>query len=1006
MKSAVESTNAVYTDFFSEEKIRVLHVDNDAPFLEVAQHCLEEQGLFQVDTALSAKEALEKLRNTDYDVVVADYQMPGKNGLELLKELRQKGNDVPFILFTCAVKEEIAIEALNSGVEQYIDKQGSAEATYEELKYSILSAVKRRKMEKRLKDSENFLRQITENMQDMLVLADENLGITYVSSSVKGILGYEPSLTIGKCICQFIHPDDLTALMEALKEVFRERSGGKLELRCKRADGSYVLMEGATKVLTDKTNQVTGIVITARDITERNRMEAVLRKNEERFNQVSDNARTWMWEVDPNGLYTYSDPTVKKVLGYKPEEIIGKKHFYDFFLPEEREKLKEKAFQAFATKSPFRNFFNRNLHKNGSIVWLSTSGIPIVDEKGKLLGYKGADADVTENRRMAQAVEESEEKYRKLFEEAIDAIFAADYETGILIDCNNAAAKLVGREKSEIIGMHQRFLHPEEENGPEFGRVFEKHRSDREGQIVEDHIITKNGEVRDVAIKPSLIEVNGKKIVQGIFRDVTEHKKAVEALNKSEEKYRKMFEEATDAIFIADAETGILIDCNRAATELVGREKSEIIGMHQRSLHPEEKGHGKFSRTFTQHFTNKEGIMFEDQIVTKNGEVKDVSIKGNLFEVNGRKMLRGSFRDITESKKISEQAHFQARLLNAVGQAIIGTDIDGNIIYWNHAAEQLYGWPEAEVLGRNIVDVTPAATSKEQATKIHNKLISGESWSGEFVAQRRDGAPFSAIVTDAPITNDKGEVIGIIGVSTDISEQKWMQEIFNDAIGKVVELNEKLHVVGSLTRHDVRNKLAAVNGRIFLLKKKLGGNTEALLQLREMELAAQQMLRILEFERIYEQVGVEEMKPIDVERHLNEAVSLFSDLKGAELTNECHGLTVLADSLLRQVFYNLLDNSMKYGEKIRKIRVHYKSERDQLKLIYEDDGVGIPEDVKCDLFKEGFGKGTGYGLYLIKRICEAYGWTIQETGKHGQGAQFTMTIPRNNKNGEKNYEIN
>lgn len=235
-----------------------------------------------------------------------------------------------------------------------------------------------------------------------------------------------------------------------------------------------------------------------------------------------------------------------------------------------------------------------------------------------------------------------------------------------------------------------------------------------------------------------------------------------------------MFEEAIDAIFVADYETGILIDCNNAAAKLVGRKKSEIIGMHQRFLHPKERIQGGFSETFKQHRSDKEGIMFEDQIITKNGEVRDVAIKGNLFEVNGNKMLRGLFRDITESKKISEKAQFQARLLNAVGQAIIGTDTDGKIIYWNHAAEQLYGWSEAEVLGRNIVDVTPATSSKEQAAKIHKKLISGESWSGEFVAKRRDGTPFSAIVTDAPITNDKGEIIGIIGVSTDISEQKWM----------------------------------------------------------------------------------------------------------------------------------------------------------------------------------------------------------------------------------------
>jgi len=368
-------------------------------------------------------------------------------------------------------------------------------------------------------------------------------------------------------------------------------------------------------------------------------------------------------------------------------------------------------------------------------------------------------------------------------------------------------------------------------------------------------------------------------------------------------------------------------------------------------------------------------------------------------------MLQGVFRDVTESKKIFEKNRFQSRLLSSVGQAIIATDTNGKIIYWNDAAEQLYGWQEAEVLGRSIVDVTPAEPSQEQAAKIMKRLTAGEYWSGEFLAKRRDGTFFPAIVTNAPITNDKGELIGTIGVSTDISEQKWMQEIFNEAIAKVVELNEKLQVVESLTRHDIRNKLSALNGRIFLLKKRLSDNTKALSQLKEMELASRQMLKILEFEKHYVQVGSEELKNIDVERYVSEAALLFSDLKGAKLINDCRGLTVLADSMLRQLFYNLIDNTLKYGEKTRRIRVHYKEQGDNLKLVYEDDGVGIPEDEKSKLFQEGYGKGTGFGLHLINRICEAYSWTIQETGKQGKGAQFTMTIPKNAKDGKRLYEI-
>jgi signal transduction histidine kinase len=199
--------------------------------------------------------------------------------------------------------------------------------------------------------------------------------------------------------------------------------------------------------------------------------------------------------------------------------------------------------------------------------------------------------------------------------------------------------------------------------------------------------------------------------------------------------------------------------------------------------------------------------------------------------------------------------------------------------------------------------------------------------------------------------------------------------------------------------------MSTLNGRIFLLKKRLKDNAEALAQLKEMDLASQQMLRILEFEKQYVQVGSEELKNIDVERCVSEAVLLFSDLKGANLINECRGLTVLADSMVRQLFYNLIDNTLKYGEKVSAIRIYYKEEQKQLKLVYEDDGVGIPENEKQKLFREGYGKGTGFGLYLIKRICEAYGWTITETGREGKGAQFTMTIPKTSDDGNRLYEI-
>ena len=147
-----------------------------------------------------------------------------------------------------------------------------------------------------------------------------------------------------------------------------------------------------------------------REIDERKRIEGALRQSEERFQQVAENAREWIWEVDAHGLYIYASPIVEEILGYKPEEVVGEKHFYDLFHSEDREELKKAAFKVFTQKQPFREFINRNMHKDGKIVWLSTSGIPVLDEMGNLLGYRGADTDITEQKLSEEELRERRKK--------------------------------------------------------------------------------------------------------------------------------------------------------------------------------------------------------------------------------------------------------------------------------------------------------------------------------------------------------------------------------------------------------------------------------------------------------------------------------------------------------------------------------------------------------------------------------------------------------------------
>jgi PAS domain S-box-containing protein len=134
-------------------------------------------------------------------------------------------------------------------------------------------------------------------------------------------------------------------------------------------------------------------------------------------------------------------------------------------------------------------------------------------------------------------------------------------------------------------------------------------------------------------------------------------------------------------------------------------------------------------------------------------------------------------KDIAGRKRAEEQIRFQRRLLDAVGQAIIATDLQGKIIYWNRAAKELYGWSTEEVMGRPIVEVTPSEELLERAEDIMSELRAGRSWSGEFVVRRKDGSIFPAMVTDSPVYDDQGTLVGIIGVSTDLTELKKTQEL-------------------------------------------------------------------------------------------------------------------------------------------------------------------------------------------------------------------------------------
>jgi len=372
-------------------------------------------------------------------------------------------------------------------------------------------------------------------------------------------------------------------------------------------------------------------------------------------------------------------------------------------------------------------------------------------------------------------------------------------------------------------------------------------------------------------------------------------------------------------------------------------------------------------------------------------------------EIDERKKIEGQLRD-------SEQRW--ATTLTSIGDGVIATNTTGEITFLNTEAEKLTGWKLSEAINKplkNVFRIINGFTHMEADNPVSKVLETGRvaGLANNTLLVRKNGTEVAIDDSAAPIRIEDNKMIGVVLVFRDITERKKAEEELNRTMDQLVLVNEKLGVVGSLTRHDVRNKLSAVTGYAYLLKKKHKDQADIVEGLNKMEQAVKDSVKIFEFAKMYEQLGAEELKYIDVETKINEAVAILSGSL-PKIINECQGLTVLADSFLRQLFYNFMDNTIKYGKKTTAIRVHYeKTKQDEVQLIYEDDGVGISTENKSKLFIEGFSTGgsTGFGLFLSKKMIDVYGWVIQETGKPDKGARFVITIPKKNKSGQENYQI-
>jgi len=744
------------------------------------------------------------------------------------------------------------------------------------------------------------------------------------------------------------------------------------------------------KTVLDRTKELTRTSTSLKkEIKNHQEVKDAFEDSERRYQTLIELAQEGIWTFGPEGNTTFVNRKMSEILGYSSDEMLGKSVF-SFVSSRDQTYLEEKFSRIKKGNNEHFELVFLKKDKTPAFTWLSAS--PSIDEQGTFVYGLFVVSDVSALKKADKALRDSELHYRTIIETSPNGILVLDLEGMIKLGNIQAATMLGYTSNDDLVGKNFfDYVTPTDlqSSREHLKKTLEKGFT----KYLECRLIAKDStafcaEVSVSTIPDSAGKPNGFVV---ILSDVTERRKAEYLVRKSEEKHRSLVEGISHIIFTTDTR-GRFTYVSPVIQEVLGYSSEELTGKYFYTLVPSEQRHilgeklkeaqeGKLSPSDFKMMDNTGSIHW--------GRI----IAQPLLEGTKITGITGLIEDITDLKNGEEALRESEEKLNL---AIEGSGV--GLWDWRvQSGEFVINDRWAEILGYTQPELIPFTTDKlsalthpddqQKSRELLQKHFAGETatYESETRLMHKDGH-WAWVLVRGKVTerNKEGKPVRMTGTQLDISERQAAEEALR-------QVNRKLNLISSLTRHDILNRVSVLLGYIDRAKT-MTADTTLLEHLARLEVSTKTIGKLVQFTRDFKDLGMQPPQWFAVEDIIHGVFRSF-DSQGIVFRFDVGPYEIYADPQITRVFSNIIENARIHGKSTTEIFVRCIPVERGLSIVIEDNGVGIPGEMKKEIFEPGMVRNRGFGLFLAREILSITGMTLEENGVAGKGARFEIKVP-------------